>query len=141
MITDKNLKYIIGEIIVSARNPEDLQDLIEKAFNEHNLDAVVELYEENSALATPPNGDVVIGKDSVRAVMGNFVGLNPVFEYTKKRVFKSEDIALLSGLWTLKGTGPDGNPVEMAGQTAEVARKQADGTWLYVVDSPFGFLI
>lgn len=126
---------------MSAKSPEELQDLIEKALNDHDLDSLIELYEDGAALATPPDGAVVIGKESVRAVMGNFVGLKPVFKYTKKKVFQSEDIALLSGTWTLKGTGPDGNPVEMNGTTAEAARKQSDGSWLYVVDSPFGFFI
>lgn len=122
---------------MSAKTPEELQELIEKAFNEHNLDGVVSLYEDGCKLATP-QGDGE-GKAGVSQIMANFVALKPEFHYTSKQVFKSDDIALLSGKWTLKGTGPDGNPVEMAGQTAEVARKQADGTWLYAVDSPFGF--
>ncbi len=126
---------------MSAKNPAELQDLIEKAFNEHNLDAIVELYEENTAIVNPQNQETMIGKESVRGLMSNFVGLKPTFKYTKKSVFQSDDLAMLSGTWTLNGTGPDGSAVEMAGQTAEVARKQADGTWLYAVDSPFGFFI
>lgn len=122
---------------MAAKTPEELQDLIEVAFNAHNLDGVVELYEEGSFLATPQGS--ASGKEGVGQIMANFVGLKPVFKYTSKQVFKSDDIALLAGKWTLNGTGPDGSPVEMAGQTAEVARKQADGTWLYAVDSPFGF--
>ncbi len=34
-------------------------------------------------------------------------------------------------------TGPDGNPLEMSGTCAEVARRQADGTWKYVLLDPF----
>ncbi len=36
------------------------------------------------------------------------------------------------------GTDDDGNPVELHGSTAEVARRQPDGTWKYVFDHPFG---
>jgi ketosteroid isomerase-like protein len=48
------------------------------------------------------------------------------------------DIALISANWKLKGTGPDGKPVEMTGTSVEVARKQADGSWLFAIDTPWG---
>jgi ketosteroid isomerase-like protein len=38
----------------------------------------------------------------------------------------------------LDGTGPDGKPVKIEGQSAEVARRQPDGTWLFVIDNPHG---
>ena len=47
-------------------------------------------------------------------------------------------VALLRGRWRLSGTGPDGQPVELAGSNVEVARRQPDGRWLYVIDHPFG---
>ena len=46
---------------------------------------------------------------------------------------ESGDIALLSNEWTLE---LEGNPVASA-VTAEVARRQDDGTWRYVIDNPF----
>ena len=38
------------------------------------------------------------------------------------------------------GTMPDGSPAELGATTAEVARRQADGTWLYVIDNAWGDL-
>jgi hypothetical protein len=32
----------------------------------------------------------------------------------------------------------DGAPVTLAGQTADVVRRQPDGAWRYVIDAPFG---
>ncbi len=29
------------------------------------------------------------------------------------------------------------NPAQMSGHGVEVARRQSDGTWLYVIDDPF----
>jgi ketosteroid isomerase-like protein len=48
------------------------------------------------------------------------------------------DLALLRGEWQLKGTGPDGRSLETAGNDIEVARRQADGTWRFVIDHAFG---
>jgi ketosteroid isomerase-like protein len=59
-------------------------------------------------------------------------------ELQTKHVVRHGDIALLRGAWRLKGTGPDGKPVEMTHGSAEVARRQLDGRWLYIIDHPFG---
>jgi ketosteroid isomerase-like protein len=48
------------------------------------------------------------------------------------------DLAYLSNTWSLSGTGPDGNPVALGATTAEVTRRQADGTWRYVIDNAWG---
>jgi hypothetical protein len=37
----------------------------------------------------------------------------------------------------LKGTGADGQEVDMAGTTADVARLGPEG-WRFVIDNPFG---
>ena len=52
-------------------------------------------------------------------------------------VVESGDTALLHSRWTLKGTGPDGSPVEMEMQGTEIVRRQANGNWLFVIDNPF----
>jgi ketosteroid isomerase-like protein len=48
------------------------------------------------------------------------------------------DVALVVNRWSLRGTEPDGAPVEMRGSSADVLRRQADGTWLVLVDDPWG---
>jgi ketosteroid isomerase-like protein len=48
------------------------------------------------------------------------------------------DIALASASWEIRGTGPDGDPVEVRGASADLLRRHGDGRWLLVVDRPFG---
>ena len=48
------------------------------------------------------------------------------------------ELALLQGEWHLDGTAPDGSPLELSARTAEVVRRQPDGSWLYVIDHAFG---
>jgi hypothetical protein len=38
----------------------------------------------------------------------------------------------------LEDIGPDGKPVKIDSQSAEVARRPPDGTWLFVIDNPHG---
>jgi ketosteroid isomerase-like protein len=40
--------------------------------------------------------------------------------------------------WTLTGSRQDGSPLEMTGQTSDVVRRQADGSWRLAIDNPFG---
>jgi ketosteroid isomerase-like protein len=54
-------------------------------------------------------------------------------------VLQVGDLAYLSNRWSLAGaTMPDGSPAELGAVTAEVARRQADGSWLYVIDNAWG---
>ena len=46
-------------------------------------------------------------------------------------VIEHGDIALLSNRWTSVGLED-----EISATTAEVARRQRDGTWKYVIDNP-----
>jgi ketosteroid isomerase-like protein len=41
-------------------------------------------------------------------------------------------------VWTFAGTGPDGTPVKLAGHSADVLRRQIDGSWRFVIDNPWG---
>jgi ketosteroid isomerase-like protein len=51
----------------------------------------------------------------------------------------ASDLAYLSNRWSLSGgTMPDGSPAALGATTAEVARRQDDGTWLYVIDNAWG---
>jgi ketosteroid isomerase-like protein len=60
------------------------------------------------------------------------------FQMTPGKVVRANDIAILFSDWTLAATAPDGSSIQLSGQTMDVVRRQADGRWLIVIDSPFG---
>jgi ketosteroid isomerase-like protein len=46
-----------------------------------------------------------------------------------KRVLQTSDLVLVISEWSFRGTGPDGNPVNLTEKTAaDVLRQQSDGT-------------
>jgi ketosteroid isomerase-like protein len=93
---------------------------------------------EPGATLIPQPGQIVTGTEAIREAASGFLGLKPKFDLDFKKAFQAGDIALLFSDWTLSGTDPDGNAVELAGQTSDVARRQPYGSWLVVIDNPFG---
>jgi ketosteroid isomerase-like protein len=80
----------------------------------------------------------VTGTEAIREALSGLLALKPKYELEFKKAFQASDIALLFSEWTLSATDPDGNAVEMAGRTSDVARRQPDGSWLVVIDDPYG---
>ena len=120
-----------------ARTPEEVARLFAEAFSAHDLEALMALYEPEATLIPQP-GQVVTGTEAIREALSGFLALKPKYELEFKKAFQAGDIALLFSEWTLSATDPDGNAIEMAGQAADVARRQPNGTWLFVIDDPYG---
>ena len=120
-----------------ARRPEELDLLFGRAVNAGDIDAVMALYEPGACLMPEP-GQVVSGTKAVREALAGFLALKPKIKLDVKKLAETDDVAFTSARWVLEGTGPDGSPVKMEGQSAEVSRRQPDGSWLFVIDNPFG---
>jgi ketosteroid isomerase-like protein len=102
-----------------ANVPEDLARL-----NAGDVDGLAALYEPDAVLAFPP-GQVAIGSEAIRRVYEQLLAEKPRFEQGEQwPALRCGDLALTST--RLVG----------GGATAEVARRQPDGTWLWVLDRP-----
>jgi ketosteroid isomerase-like protein len=51
------------------------------------------------------------------------------------------DVALVSNTWTATAQLPDGSTSRQAGLSADVLRRQPDGSWLVLVDQPRGSVV
>jgi uncharacterized protein (TIGR02246 family) len=121
-----------------ARKPEDCDLLLAEAINRGDLESAVALYEPNASFVTQP-GQVVTGHAAIREAMQTFASLKPTLKIEVNAIQNgSGDVALLRSKWSLTGTGPDGKPMTMGGNGTEVVRRQADGTWLFIIDNPSG---
>jgi uncharacterized protein (TIGR02246 family) len=108
-----------------------------RTFNEGNLEAVLAFYEAKATFVAQP-GQVAEGTVALRAASNGFLSMKPTLSLSKYQGIVAGDIALSVARWTLKGTGPDGKPIQMEGTTTDVLRRQADGRWLFVIDNPWG---
>jgi uncharacterized protein (TIGR02246 family) len=108
-----------------ALTPEDLTRLFVERANAGDAAGVADLYEPEALVAYPP-GEVTVGRDAIRALWEQVLAKAPAFGPEEPLpTLVSGDIALTSTI------ARDG-----AGVRAQVARRQADGTWLRLLDQP-----
>jgi uncharacterized protein (TIGR02246 family) len=115
---------------MGVRKPEDISEMFGAYFNKRDKAALLALYID-TAILTIDGTAVARGKAEIDAMV------TPFFQGPLKIAIKcvcchqQGDTALVRSDWKL--TGPDG-AMAMAGSSAEVLRKGADGLWRFIVD-------
>ena len=105
-----------------ARDPQDLERLLVARQRAGDVDGMIALFELH-AVVDCGDGRLLRGTDMIRAYFADVVATGRKFQVGEQRP------ALVSGDLALTSTHlPDGSV------TAEVARRQGDGTWLWVID-------
>ena len=117
--------------------PGEVLNSVSEGINTGDLDSLMTLYEAEACFASQP-GQLTKNPESVRQSLCSFIDLKGKLDLKVKRVLQASDLALVTSEWSFTGTGPEGNPVNMAAKSADVLRRQADGTWRFVIDNPWG---
>jgi uncharacterized protein (TIGR02246 family) len=122
---------------VSTETPEHVLEAIVEGVNTGNLEMLLSLYEPDAAFAAQP-GILAHGLAGVCESLDGFLAMQGKLDLEVTRVLEVDDLALVVGQWSFTGTGPDGEPVQLAAKNADVLRRQADGSWRFVIDNPWG---
>jgi len=130
-------QYRKREDHMSNGTPEQVLASIVDGINTGNLDSLLPLYESQAAFATQP-GSLNHGLPGVREALAGFIAMKGILDLKVTRVLEASDLALVTTVWSFTGTGPDGEPVKLAAKSADVLRRQADGSWRLVIDNPWG---
>jgi uncharacterized protein (TIGR02246 family) len=108
-----------------ALTPEDLTRLSVERANAEDAAGIADLYEPEAVMAYPP-GEITVGRDAIRALWEQVLAKATAFEPEEPLpTLVSGDIALTATI------ARDG-----AGVRAQVVRRQADGSWLRLLDQP-----
>ncbi|MGD9744704.1 MAG: nuclear transport factor 2 family protein [Dongiaceae bacterium] len=105
-----------------ARDPQALERLLVARQRAGDVEGMVALYEPDATLDSG-DGQPKLGREAIRNFFQALVATGRKFELGSQRP------AVVSGDLALTATRlVDG------GMTAEVARRQSDGTWLWAID-------
>jgi len=105
-----------------AKNPNDLEIFFVERANAGDVEGLVALYESNATLDCG-DGEVVVGLDQLRIFFINFLTNCPQLTPSVQAP------ALCSGNLALTSSRLGNGDI-----TAEIARRQPDGNWLWAVD-------
>lgn len=105
-----------------AREPNDLEKFFVERVNAGDVEGLVALY-EGTAILDCGKGGKIVGADQIRTFFQNYLLSRPqLVASVQAPALCNGDLALTSSRHS------DGNI------SAEIARRQPDGSWLWVVD-------
>lgn len=120
-----------------VRSPSEMHRAFIEACNAGEAGRLVELYEPG-AVIVERTGDLSQGTDAIREHIGRLLAMQPTMRVLGSLAVVNDDLAQLSSWWQCSATAPDGSAIEMESRGSELARRQPDGSWLIVVDNPWG---
>jgi ketosteroid isomerase-like protein len=120
---------------MAITDPHALHAAWAERFNAQDLGGMLELYETDAVLVTQP-GSPTTGQGNHRGLEG-LLGIGLPISVEVRHLYVAGDLALALTDWSIRGTGADGNRVDLSGTTTDVLRRGAEG-WRLAIDNPFG---
>ena len=119
-----------------AREPEDLARLFLKRANAGDVDGVVALYDPGAVLITSASAEPAVGTGAIHAFYRRLLSGGPTFTGDVRPAIRVGGLALTSTQFERVSLDADGQTIAIRTATAEVARRQPDGTWRWLIDQP-----
>src|SRR5689334_24988413 len=110
--------------------PGKVGDLFQSYMRDGDIDALLTLYDPEAVFLNRAR-EVRRGADALREELAPLAAVRAVFEFNIKRIIQSGDIALIHNEWKVS------SPEPLSGYAIEVARRQPDGTWRWLIGDPF----
>jgi uncharacterized protein (TIGR02246 family) len=120
-----------------AYKPEDCDRIFIRAMTNGDIDAIIALYEDG-AVFIRPDGQRATGHNEIRRFLEEEAARKAVYVINDIVTVLSGDgsIAITRMRISMSWTGRDGKENSVQTRTIELLRKQADGTWKFIIDSP-----
>ena len=112
-----------------ARSPEEICELFQKHMAAGDIDSLLSLY-DREAVFLNQSREVKSGQ-GLRQELAPMASVKTNFSFKINQVIRSGDIALMHTHWTRA------TPEPISVDAVEVARRQPDGTWRWLIGDPF----
>jgi ketosteroid isomerase-like protein len=112
-----------------ANSPEEICILFRRYMREGDIDSVLTLYDPKAVFLS--ESEETKKGEALREELATLVAAKTIFDFSIKQVIQSGDIALMHTDWTVS------SPRQMFFYAIEVARRQQDGTWRWLIGDPY----
>jgi uncharacterized protein (TIGR02246 family) len=115
--------------------PDDLARRFAERVNAADVDGILRLYEP-AATFVAPDGSHATGHVEIRRMVSEMLAAEPrITDVLGVESVLAGDLALMRNRWQMTFGVLAAAPATV-GSSVEVARRQADGGWLYAIDRP-----
>jgi len=128
-----------GKTDAKAWQPEECDRILLAALESGDIEACVALYEPGAVLFKK-SGEIVTGLDAIRQTYVSMIALQPTFgiEFIKCTVSADGSIGTNRVKAGMAWKDAGGKMRNSGFHSLEVVRKQADGSWRFIIDDPYG---
>jgi ketosteroid isomerase-like protein len=112
-----------------AKTPEEICRLFQRYLSEGDVESLLSLYDPE-AVFLAQSGEVKKG-EGLREELSRLAVAKAQFDFNIRQVIQSCDIALMHTDWKVS------SPQQMFVYAVEVARRQPDGSWRWLIGDPF----
>ena len=91
-------------------------------------------YAAEDATILPAGANPVEGREAIRSHFASAAGLALTWKPFLAQVAAAGDLGYTLGTYEARSAGEDGKPVTRYGKYCTIWKKQADGSWKYIVD-------
>ncbi|TKT79032.1 hypothetical protein [Aquamicrobium sp. LC103] len=121
--------------MVKVMHPRELNATFASLYNARDLEGMLSLYESGAAHQNAQTQATDVGLPAIEASLRALLDLSGRMISRNNFCIVSGDLALLRADWSISDT--QGRPIA-EGSSAEIARRQPDGSWRSVVDHAVG---
>jgi ketosteroid isomerase-like protein len=114
-------------------NAKDVHKSLAAAYNTHDFDAVMNIYDASGIIVAEPNKPVG-GKEQFEAAVKAILSIKGKMEIRTVYCLEAGDVAVGRSEWSIR----DGNEIKVAAKGIELLKRQPDGTWKVLIDHAFG---
>ena len=112
-----------------ANSPEEICRLFQRYMREGDIESLLSLYDPEAVFLTQSR-EVEKGQ-GLREQLTSSAVAKAQFDFKIRQVIQAGDIALMHTDWNVS------SPQQMFVYAIEVARRQPDGTWRWLIGDPF----
>ena len=113
-----------------ARRPEEICSLFKEYMAAGDIESLLALYDPEVAFLNKSR-QLRMGVQELREELMPFAATKARFDFEIKQIVQSGNIALMHTEWKVS------SPQDMSVYAIEVARRQPDGMWCWLIGDPF----